>query len=187
MRQRHGCESFGDSMRRRPARRLYALAGLVIAVLVVPAASASEIATRNAGPTVLLVGGSSAMIQWGGRSLLVANAVDARSYSASIPQIHFQKIYNHALQGGSCRRVYPKLWNLDKACQADDGSIWATQRWQRLIPDYGGTSAAEELEISHYTTLPEFANVHWQTKYNLPVLCGRAPFQRSRCVRRRIR
>ncbi len=162
-------------MRQRHGRGLWCV--LATALLAVPVASASEIATRNAGPTALVVSGNSAMIQWGGRSLVVANAVDARPYSASIPQAHFQKIYNHPLQGGSCRRVYPKLWNLDKACLAGDGSIWATQRWQRLIPDYGGTSGAEELEISHYTTLPEFANVHWQTKYNLPVLCGELHFR----------
>lgn len=37
----------------------------------------------------------------------------------------------------------------------------------------------EELEISHYTTLAEFVNVHWQTKYDLPVLCGELHFKRA--------
>ena len=149
---------------------------LEIALLIVPAASASETATRNAGPTALVVSGNAAMIRWGGRSLVVSNAVDARPFSASIPQMHFQKIYEHPING-TCHRVYPKLWHLDKACLGDQGSIWATQRWQRLIPDYGGTSGVEELEISHYTTLPEFANVHWQSKYGLPVLCGELQFK----------
>src|SRR5262245_27949932 len=149
---------------------------LVVGLLVVPVASASEIATRNAGPTVLVVSGNSAMIQWGSRSLVVANAVDARPFSPSVPQVQFQRIYGRRLQGG-CQRVYPKLWHLDRACRAGDGSIWATQRWQRLTHDYGGTKGAEELEISYYTTLPEFANVHWQTRYNLPVLCGQLLFR----------
>jgi hypothetical protein len=152
------------------------LKALLIGLLIVPAASASEIATRNAGPTILAVNGNSAMIEWGSRSLVVANAVDARPFSSTVPQAHFQKTYERRIQG-SCHRVYPKLWHLDKACRADDGSLWALQRWQRLIHDYGGTSSAEELEISHYTTLPEFVNVHWQARYNLPVLCGELQFK----------
>lgn len=37
------------------------------------------------------------------------------------------------------------------ACQAPDGSKWAVQTWQRLIPNYGGTTGTNEIFISHWT------------------------------------
>ena len=37
------------------------------------------------------------------------------------------------------------------ACKAADGSYWAVQRWQRLRPNYGGTTGAWELRLSHWS------------------------------------
>jgi hypothetical protein len=41
------------------------------------------------------------------------------------------------------------------ACQAQDGSYWALQAWQRMLPNYGvaptGTQGAWELRLSHWT------------------------------------
>src|SRR5436305_12471363 len=73
----------------------------------------------------------------------------------------------------------PEALESRQGLPADDGSIWAIQRWQQLTHDYGGIMGVEELEISHYTTLAEFVNVHWQTKYDLPVLCGELHFKRA--------
>ena len=43
----------------------------------------------------------------------------------------------------------PLAW-LVKACKAPDGSYWALQTWQRLKPNYGGTTGAWELHLSHW-------------------------------------
>jgi hypothetical protein len=41
------------------------------------------------------------------------------------------------------------------ACKAPDGSYWAVQAWQRMLPNYGvppnATSGAWELRLSHWT------------------------------------
>jgi hypothetical protein len=43
----------------------------------------------------------------------------------------------------------PVSW-LVKACKAPDGSYWALQAWVRLKPNYGGTTGAKELHLSHW-------------------------------------
>ena len=43
----------------------------------------------------------------------------------------------------------PLAWLL-KACKAPDGSYWALQSWTRLKPNYGGTTGARELHLSHW-------------------------------------
>jgi hypothetical protein len=50
-------------------------------------------------------------------------------------------------------------WSVS-ACKAPDGSYWALQKWQRMLPNYGlapnATQAVWELRISHWTgDLPE--------------------------------
>ncbi len=37
------------------------------------------------------------------------------------------------------------------ACKAPDGSYWVLQQWTRLVPNYGGTTGARELRLSHWT------------------------------------
>jgi hypothetical protein len=48
----------------------------------------------------------------------------------------------------------PRLAWLVTACKAPDGSYWALQRWQRMLPNYGlpasGMRAAWELRLSHW-------------------------------------
>jgi hypothetical protein len=49
----------------------------------------------------------------------------------------------------------PALAWLVTACKASDGSYWALQAWQRMLPDYGvhpsAAEAAWELRLSHWT------------------------------------
>jgi hypothetical protein len=53
------------------------------------------------------------------------------------------------------------------ACTARDGSNWALQSWQRMLPNYGvtptGTQGAWELRLSHWTgALPTLTvNTNW--------------------------
>jgi hypothetical protein len=56
----------------------------------------------------------------------------------------------------ACRRYTgPPLQWLVTACTAPDGSYWAVQRWQRMLPLLGGRvgspSTAWELHLSHWT------------------------------------
>jgi hypothetical protein len=48
----------------------------------------------------------------------------------------------------------PLAWEV-AACKAPDGSYWALQAWQRMLPNYGGVpdtqQAAWELRLSHWT------------------------------------
>jgi hypothetical protein len=58
--------------------------------------------------------------------------------------------------GSSCGAYDgPPLAWLVTACKAPDGSYWAVQSWQRLLPDYGvtptPTRAAWEVHLAHWT------------------------------------
>jgi hypothetical protein len=89
------------------------------------------------------------------QQVLAWGAVNAREPSRSMPQVAF-KIDN---RGGSLRNTcvpvkVPLRW-LVAACRAPDGSYWAVQSWQRLLPNGGATpsaaQAAWELRLSHWT------------------------------------
>jgi hypothetical protein len=58
--------------------------------------------------------------------------------------------------GGSCGRYDgPPLPWLVTACKARDGSYWAVQSWQRMLPNFGVVPSAQqavwELHLSHWT------------------------------------
>jgi hypothetical protein len=56
----------------------------------------------------------------------------------------------------------PKLLYLVAACTAADGTFWTLQRWERLKPNGGGTSAPAELWPSHFTQVARFEGVRTQ-------------------------
>jgi hypothetical protein len=91
---------------------------------------------------------------------------DVTKYSAAVNKDYadIQKIHGDAgnVAGGfSCPNYTgPQLAWMVAACTAPDGSYWAVQSWQRLLPDYGltptPTQAAWEVHLSHWTgALPE--------------------------------
>jgi hypothetical protein len=58
--------------------------------------------------------------------------------------------------GGGCGAYDgPKLAWVVAACKAPDGSYWAVQSWQRLLPDYGAqpsaVQSAWEVHLAHWT------------------------------------
>jgi len=70
--------------------------------------------------------------------------------------------------GSSCGAYDgPQLAWMVAACKAPDGSYWAVQSWQRLLPDYGltptPTQAAWEVHLAHWTgALPVLTiNTDW--------------------------
>ena len=146
------------------------IALLVLAAVAAPAASASELIARNATGVRLQVDAQGrALLSYraGGRArhVLAWGAVDAIEPTRERPQVQFKLDYS----GGwgttrtavwkkfrdACRPYDgpPLAWVLT-ACTAPDGSYWAVQQWQRMLPNYGlkpnREQAAWELRLSHW-------------------------------------
>ena len=101
------------------------------------------------------------------RDVLVWGAVNARFPNAARAQVRFRFDYSGGLRRygvrirsrflDRCRRYDgPQLVFLVAACRAPDGSYWALQRWQRLLPMRGvdpwtARQSAFELHVSHWT------------------------------------
>src|SRR5581483_6216235 len=100
------------------------------------------------------------------RHVLAWGAENAIAPTRSRPQVRFRLDYSGGW--GRYRRAYwrtftdtcepydgPKLAWLVTACTAQDGSTWALQAWQRMLPDYGlkpsPTQSMRELRLSHWT------------------------------------
>jgi hypothetical protein len=134
-------------------RLLVVVSALTLAAAAPTVAGASLLVARGLAPATLRVDGAGhALVSVGGRRMLAWGAVDARPPRAGIPQVAFSVRYGGFLAGGGCAPYDgPPLAWLVAACKAPDGSYWALQRWQRLRPNYGGTSGAFELRLSHWT------------------------------------
>ena len=101
------------------------------------------------------------------RQALVWGAINARTPSNDVPQVAFQTAYTPSAPslGDLSRRRFvntcgaydgPSLPFLVTACKAQDGSYWAIQAWQRLLPMRGITpwlpwQAKVEFHISHWS------------------------------------
>ena len=139
-----------------------ALAALVVMPLVLPAvARSSELIARNATDVRLQADGQGrALISFRSegqsRQLLAWGAVDARPPSQATPQVAFKLQSGGWIGPNTCGayRGPPLAWKV-AACTASDGSHWAVQAWQRMLPNYGvaasGDRAAWELRLSHWT------------------------------------
>jgi hypothetical protein len=134
-------------------------------------ASASEIIDRNAAGVRLAVNRQGqALVSYRARGrqwrVLVWGAVNARRPHATVAQVRFRKDYSggwgtHRKQvwktfKNACTRYDgPALQWLKVGCRAPDGSYWAIQSWQRMLPNYGlvpnAKQAVWELRLSHWT------------------------------------
>lgn len=159
----------------------------VVAAIAVPAtASASEIIDRNASKVTLKVASNGqALVSYDARgkrwNVLAWNAVDAVQPTTSRPQVKFTIDYSGGY-GTYKRDVWKTLKDACRAydgpdlewfvtgCKASDGSYWAIQAWQRMLPNYGlvatPTQAVWELRLSHWSgELPELTvNLNWAYK-----------------------
>jgi hypothetical protein len=160
-----------------------ALAALLIALLAPAGAGASTLIDRNASGVRLEVDSSGrALLTYraGGktRHVLAWGAVNAIAPILGKRQVDFRLDYSGGW--GSARkdlwktfvntcRTYtgPALaWKL-RACTAPDGSHWALQSWQRMLPNYGLAPTPKqsvwELRLSHWTgALPVLTvNANW--------------------------
>jgi hypothetical protein len=134
------------------------IAAAAVVALALPApASASFLVDRNASGVSLKVSGGSAIVNYQARGsvrhVVLTGAVNARRPDAGVPQVTFRAVYGSGAQAGGACRPYdgPALPLLVAACDAPDGSHWALQSWQRLLSNYGGTTAPYELQASHWT------------------------------------
>ena len=92
------------------------------------------------------------------RSVLARGAVNAHAPDPASPQVRFELRYGHVRSFADRCRAYdgPALPLLVAACTAPDGSLWALQRWQRLLPLRGlepfrPQQARQELHLSHWS------------------------------------
>jgi hypothetical protein len=158
-------------------RSLAVFAVLAVFAALPVAASASQMVDRNAKGARLAVNRSGvALVTYrsGGRlrHVLAWGAVNARTPTAGQRQVAFKLDYSGGW--GSRRRDLwrgfrnacgpyqgPELQWVVAACTAPDGSHWALQKWQRMLPPFGlrpsHSESAVELHLSHWSgDLPEF-------------------------------
>ena len=156
---------------------------LSVALLAPPGAGASTIVGRNATKVELKVDGSgNAVVSYtsGGKraNVLAWGAVNALAPTPSRKQVDFKLDYSGGW--GTFRKDIwrtmknqcepytgpPLAWHV-ASCTAPDGSYWALQAWQRMLPNYGLTpspkQAVWELRLSHWTgDLPSLTvNTNW--------------------------
>ncbi|HEY2778523.1 MAG TPA: hypothetical protein VGI77_11525 [Gaiellaceae bacterium] len=146
---------------------------LVVAVLSALAsnASASQLVDRNASAIKLEVNSKGEALltykaQGKQKHVLAWGAVNAIAPTKTRPQLAFKLDY-----AGGWGKYHTDYWKTFKnscgayngpklawfvtGCTASDGSLWALQAWQRMLPNYGvAASPAQtvwELRLSHWT------------------------------------
>jgi hypothetical protein len=171
------------------------LASLCATFALALPAGAAEIVTRNATNIGLSTDNQGrAMVTYFQRGrmwhVFYSGAINARPPSQSVPQVKFRVDYS----GGrgewrhfknTCRPYDgPTLAWFVTACKAKDGSYWALQTWQRLLPNAGYTpwkheQKVWELHISHWTgDLPQLeAYAYWVYSGRFHGIFGRATYQ----------
>ena len=131
------------------------------------AASASQLIDRDASQLHLLVArNGTALLQYNAhgikRQVAVWGAINARHPNPNVAQVKFKLDYSgrtwrKAKLKNACRPYDgPELAWFVTGCTASDGSYWAVQSWQRVLPDLGftpwlTTQTVWELHISHWT------------------------------------
>jgi hypothetical protein len=146
---------------------------LVVGVMAALAssASASQLVDRNASAIKLEVNSKGeALISYKAQGkqkhVLAWGALNAIAPTKSRPQLAFKLDY-----AGGWGKYHSDYWKTFKnscgaydgpklawfvtGCTAPDGSYWALQAWQRMLPNYGAKATAAqsvwELRLSHWT------------------------------------
>jgi hypothetical protein len=97
-------------------------------------------------------------------NVLVWGAINARHPSPGARQVAFELDYaadarlgreGRRFRNGCTSYDGPRLEWLVAACKAPDGTYWAVQSWQRMLPNSGLAASADravwELHLSHWT------------------------------------
>ena len=149
-------------------------------------ASASEIIDRNASKITLKVASNGqALVSYNARgkrwNVLAWGAVNAIEPTTTRKQVEFKLDYSGGY-GTYKKDVWktfknactaydgPELEWFVAGCKASDGSYWALQAWQRMLPNYGLVAtpkqAVWELRLSHWSgpTAELTVNLNWAYK-----------------------
>src|SRR4051812_16570195 len=130
-------------------RAKFLLLSALLALSCAPAADASWLLGRNASAIHLGVDNTGrALVTYKaqGRAfhVLASGAINARQPNPRVAQVSFKLDYSGG-QGKTWRtfnntcQAYdgdPLAWSVT-ACKATDGSYWALQKWQRMLPNVG--------------------------------------------------
>jgi len=158
---------------RRPLLSTALLAMLVLAAAPGAARASQQLGDTDVRDATLRVNPrGEALISYtrsGGapRHVLVWGAINAHEPTTERPQVRFSFDYSGGLRryGAAVWKRFrdrcrpydgPRLELLVAACKAPDGSYWALQRWQRLLPMRGFApwlpgQRAHELHVSHWS------------------------------------
>ena len=153
---------------------------LVAALATAAGVQASQLVDRDAADVSLSVKGGTALLTYRAhgrvRHVFVRGAINALAPDPARPQVRFSLDYT-----GGWARTRKQLWRrfrgscgtydgpalawLVTACKAGDGSYWAVQSWQRLLPHRGfpawrPAQSAWELRISHWRGEPARLDVY---------------------------
>src|SRR5436190_6862151 len=159
-------------------RRLVFVLAVLAAAIVAPTASPSQLIDRDAhglelevntkGEALLIytAGGKlKHVLAWGAENAVAPTRAHKQlafrlDYAGGWGQHHadYWKTFKHA-----CRPYDgPQLGWFVLGCKASDGSYWAVQSWQKMLPNYGvapttAIQKAWEVHLSHWTgALPVF-------------------------------
>jgi hypothetical protein len=178
-----------QSGRRSTARIRVALAALfacaAATLALAPTATASELLARNAtGVNLAVSNDGKALVTYRAQGklnrVLVWGAINAIPATRGREQVRFKVDYSGGF--GTFRRPIwktfrnacrgydgPALQWLVTGCRAPDGSYWALQSWQRMLPNYGlnpsPQQAAWELRLSHWKGAPGVLEVKTNWTY----------------------
>ncbi len=167
----------------------------ILALAFALPAGAAEIVTRNANQIHLATDNQGrAMVTYyqGGRlwHVFYSGAVNARPPSQTVKQVKFKVDYSGGR--GEWRRFMntcrpydgPTLAWFVTACKAKDGSYWALQAWQRMLPNAGYVpwkheQKVWEVHISHWTGEPAQLEVYgdWVYGGRFHEVFGRATYR----------
>jgi hypothetical protein len=141
---------------------IYVLAAGALTGALLPASAAgSELIGRNAtGVRLQADAQGRALISFRSeaqsKQLLASGAIDARAPSQGQPQVAFKLQHGGSIGPNVCGAYKgpPLAWKV-AACTGPDGTHWAVQAWQRMLPNYGVSPSSEqaawELRLSHWS------------------------------------
>jgi hypothetical protein len=151
--------------------RVSLLLVVLLAAAFAASANASTLVDRNAkGVKIAINAKGEALVTYSAagkaKHVLAWGAVNAIAPNKAAKQVDFKldyaggwgkyhKNYWQTFQGSCGAYDGPALaWKV-AACKASDGSYWALQAWQRMLPNYGldatPAQAVWELRLSHWT------------------------------------
>jgi hypothetical protein len=162
---------------------------VLIAAVLAPSASASQLIDRNATGIRLKVSrDGKAMLSYRARGrhwdVLAWGAINSRHPSKARKQVQFRLdraggwgAFGRKLRFRNACRPYdgPPLVHVVRACKAPDGSYWAVQKWRRTLPNLGFTPWRRDqrvwaLHLSHWkgpmAVLEGYTDWSWNGRFH---------------------